>query len=672
MNTAPQALGPVIATRTAHLKKPRLLTGGIAVVALSFALGSCTNSGRYNDFDPAGSITKKEYEGLLGRRAPEKQTQAQGDEPPIPGFQSVLAAPSAPELADIRRVSIAVTETTPVRDILIELARKAQVDLELDPRISGGIIMTATDKPFIDVIGRIADLAELRYKFERNTLRVEIDDPFLEQYRMDVLNLSRSATSDASSSSDASSIAQSIGGGGSGGSNKSSTSITSTTTSNFWGGIKESIDEILSGIKPRRGDASAGVVASFIPEPEKAVAKPPQPAASGGAAAAGAEGALNKAAALADGGRQAELDASMQQDQKEPTLRAGAGPSGGGGVASSKVSLNPEAGIVTVFATQRQQKAVARYLRDVRDSLHQQVLIEAKVLEVTLSDQYRAGVDWTAVFGPNNPAKQLNINSNFSRSVVPPEFTGPTIAANWANGCFPVSPTCPVATGDLSLAVQLVKEFGTVRTLSSPRLTVLNNQMAQLKVAQNQVFFQLTVNVTDASATAAARTTVTSQIKTLPIGLIMSVMPSVDAVSKRISLSLRPSITRITGFINDPGVAVTIAVAQQNNNSIPNISSPIPIVEAREMDSVVSMESGQTVVMGGLMQENAQTTREGIPGAMDIPFLGQALSENIRQNKVTELVVFIRATLTNAPGTVMDEDIRLYKTFTPDPRPIAF
>ena len=64
----------------------------------------------------------------------------------------MLAAPSAPELADTRRVSIAVTETVPVRDILIELARKAQVDLELDPRISGGIIMTATDKPFIDVV----------------------------------------------------------------------------------------------------------------------------------------------------------------------------------------------------------------------------------------------------------------------------------------------------------------------------------------------------------------------------------------------------------------------------------------------------------------------------------------------------------------------------------------
>jgi type II secretory pathway component GspD/PulD (secretin) len=86
----------------------------------------------------------------------------------------------------------------------------------------------------------------------------------------------------------------------------------------------------------------------------------------------------------------------------------------------------------------------------------------------------------------------------------------------------------------------------------------------------------------------------------------------------------------------------------------------------------VTMESGQTVVMGGMMQEEVSTSRQGVPGLMDIPLLGQAASQNIKQNKVTELVVFIRATLANAPSTVMDEDIRLYRKFTPDPRPIAF
>lgn len=651
----------------------RRLRESVAVAAICAMLGSCSADGRLNDYDPNGP-TKKEYGDLLNRQPPAPQPggSAPSSEPPIPDFQSVLAAPAAPELADTRRVSIAVTEATPVRDILIELTRKSNVDLEMDPRISGGVIMTATDRPLIEVIERIADLAELRYRFERNTLKVELDDPYLEQYRMDVLNLSRSATSATSSSTDASSVAQAIGsGGGGGGNNRSTTSVSSEATSDFWGTIGGNINDILGSIQSRRGGAATagGVTAAFVPEVAPAAnAAKPRPAANAGAAPEGGGAAANllgQAAALNAGG-QAVIDANVAADQ--PALVAGEAPEGGGGgiVQPSRYSLNRDAGIITVFANQRQQRAVERFLRDVRASVTQQVLIEAKVVEITLSDQYRAGVNWNAVFGPggalgNSGPDNLNISTNFTRNVVPPNFVGPTLAANWMND------------GDLSLAVQLVKEFGTVRTLSSPRLTALNNQVAQLKVAQNQVFFEMDVQVTEATAqNTRERLTVTSQIKTVPVGLIMSVQPAVDPVSRRISLSLRPSITRITGFVNDPGVAIVTAIASQSNPSLPAVSSPIPIIEVREMDSLISMESGQTVVMGGLMQEEVQGTREGLPGLMDVPIAGHALSSNVRQSKVTELIIFIRATLATAPGTVTDEDIRLYKKFTPDPRPIIF
>jgi general secretion pathway protein D len=660
----------------------------VTAIALCSVIGSCSTFGNYNDYDEASGASRKDYGALEGRRAPPPQERSQ--EPPIPDFQSVVAAPTAPELADTRRVSISVTETTPVRDILIELARKAQVDLELDPRISGGIIMTATDRPFIEVIQRITDLAELRYTFDRNRLKVELDDPYIEQYRMDILNITRNATSSASSSTDAQSVAQAIGGsGGGGGGNKSETTVNSTTRSDFWNTVGSNINQILNGIQSRRGQAVTSAGATYTPEAESAGERAASAApaarssgtAAGGAGARGAAAGSGAGAALAaqagalTNGRQATLNQAMQQDQKEPAegeaapqlARSGAATETTGGVAPSQYSLSPEAGIITVFATQRQQRAVERFLRDVRESLTQQVLIEAKVLEITLNDNYRGGIDWNAIIGPSQSGVQdIVINSNFKQGV-PSDLLSPTLAGNWAGAILGAG-----GRKDLSLSAELFKQFGTVRTLSNPRLSVLNNQLAQLKVAQNQVFFQLQVNVTDATATAAARTTVTSQIKTVPVGLIISVQPAVDPVTKRISLSLRPSITRITSFINDPGVAVTIAVAQQNNTSIPTVESPIPIIEVREMDSLVNLESGQTVVMGGLMQESVQTTRTGVPGLMDIPLVGQAAAENVKQTKVTELVVFIRATLANAPGTVTDEDIRLYKTFTPDPRPIAF
>lgn len=660
-------MGTGILTATAAARRLRT---GVALVAVCAMLSSCASGIAYNDFDEAGGIPKKDYENLLGRRPPAPQAGAAASaEPPIPNFQSVIAAPAAPELADTRRVSVSVTEATPVRDILIELTRKANVDLEMDPRISGGIILTATDRPFIDVIDRIADLAELRYTFQRNTLKIELDDPFMEQYQIDALNVQRTASSSASSSTDANSASQVLGGGGGGGGqNKSETSVTSSSRSNFWGDISTNISEILDNIQSRRPTQIADGSAAFVPD----VAAPSSPAApappaaapaSGGAAAAGggapAGGILGAAAALTQG-RQAQLDANLAMDKAAipPVGATAAATAPAPTVRNSTFSVNAQSGIITVFATQRQHKAVASYLRSIRDSIMQQVLIEAKIIEVTLDDQHRTGIDWTALLGPNN---DLVVTSNFNRSVVPPTFADPTISAAWSNG-----------DGDLSIAAQLVKQFGTVRTLSSPRLTVINNQVAMLKVARNQVFFDLQVQEETNQVSNIRRITVDSEIKTVPVGIIISVQPAVNPVTRQINLSLRPSITRITGFVDDPGVALQVSSINRDNPNPVNVTSQIPIIETREVDSVVTLQSGQTIVMGGLMQEESRTQREGLPGAMDLPLVGQAVSQNIKENSVTELVIFIRATVANGPGTIHDEDIRLYKRFAPDPRPIVF
>lgn len=642
---------------------------GAAAVAISAVLSSCASPVAFNDFDTKANISKKDYESLLGRRgsAPDGEASASATpaaEPPIPNFQSVIAAPAAPELADTRRVSIAVTETTPVRDILIELSRKAGVDLEMDPRISGGIIMTATDRPFIDVVERIAELAELRFRFERNTLRVEIDDPYMEQYQLDVLNQSRSSTSTATSSTDAQSASQAVGGGGGGGggSNKSETAVTSSTTASFWGDITRNIGEILGAIQTRRSARNEVIAASFVPAAETAAATPAVPAAP--AAGPGAA-TLQRAIGLAQNQQQAqeqinanvaEATGGAAEQLPGPALSRSAGAAQPQG--TSTYSVNPQSGIVTVFASMRQHRAVERYLRTVRASVMQQILIEAKILEVALDDQYRAGIDWRALLGPNN---DLVISGNFNRSVVPPTFADPTISAAWGN-----------SDGDLDIAAQLINQFGTVRTLSNPRLTVTNNQVAMLKVARNQVFFEL--DVTDETDQLTDRRTirVDSQIKTIPVGIVMSVQPAVDSRTRQINLSMRPSITRITGFIDDPGVALQVASVNRDNPNPVNVTSQIPIIETREIDSVVTLQSGQTIVMGGLMQEESSTSREGFPGLMDIPLVGQAVSQNIKENRVTELVIFIRATLANDASTISDEDIRLYKTFGPDPRPIVF
>ena len=660
-------------------RQSRVRAGRVLVVTVASASLLVGCSQVMNEYDPAAGATKKDYESLENRRPP--VTKA-AEEPPIPDLQSVLAAPAAPELADTRRVSIAVTETTPLRDIFIELARKAQVDLELDQRISGGIIMTATDRPLIDVVSRICELAELRYRFEKNILHVEVDDPYLEQYHLDVLNLERSSTSTVSSSTDASSAAAQIGGGGGGGANNtSSTTVTSSSKADFWGSVTSNVRSILSGIKSRRATQASSINATYMPVPDSnaGIAGSATPPAQGASTAgsnppAGGKvaGMLNQAASLQQ--RQGQLATDLPSTQ--PQTETGATPAltvagGSAGVAvvtdSGDLSVNPDAGIITVFANQRQHKAVARYLRDVLESTNKQVLIEAKIMEITLDDQYRTGVNWSAVLGPSTAAGAVlpggtRILTDFARNVTTDAIPDPTISVGVTN-----------KRNTFSAAAQLINQFGTVRTLSNPRLTVVNNQTAMLRVAQNQVFFQITANTTDATANQAGKVTVTSQIKTIPVGIIMSVQPAIDPITRRISLSLRPSITRITGYVQDPGVQLTMAQFAANNPGlVQTITSLIPIIESREMDSTVNIDSGDTLVLGGLMQDTSTNTREGIPGVMDVPVLGAAVSSNIKQAKVTEMVVFIRATLVDDRGTVSDEDIRLYKTFTPDPRPVTF
>lgn len=654
-------------TLTAAQRVKRHVATFTAVCALAVGVSACANTD-FDTYDPASGATKKDYEGLVGRRGQDKLDEARADAPPIPAFQSVLAAPSAPELADTRRVSLAVTETTPVRDILIELARKAEVDLELDPRISGGVILSVTDRPFIDVIERVVNLAELRFTFEKNVLKVELDDPYLEQYRMDILNQSRSSSGSIASSTDASSSAQAVGtgsGGGGGGNNKSDSTVSSSSVSDFWDGIAKNIGDILNNIQSRRGNAASNLNVNFT-APVQAGGNSAQDVDSPNAARSADPAAMMaQASAISEQQNNQLASDQSEEDSAAPSLAAGVGDSGkssGASIASTNYSVNAQAGLISVFANKRQHAAVEKYLRAVRASVMQQILIEAKILEITLNDQYRAGVNWQAFLGPGGAGSTLgpNVTTNFSRDVIGDAGT-PTLGVTWTD-----------ADGDLSVAAQLVKQFGTVRTLSSPRITVLNNQSAILKVAQNQIFFDIDVERQEGVDGQGDTVTVDSEIKSVPVGLVMNVQPAADPITKRINMSLRPSITRISGFVSDPAVAIQVAQINATNNTGVTISSQIPIIESRELDSMITMESGQTVVMGGLMQEVSENSREGLPGIMDVPILGQTVSQNIRGSKVTELVIFIRATVVNDRETIADEDIRLYKTFIPDPRPIAF
>jgi general secretion pathway protein D len=171
----------------------------------------------------------------------------------------------------------------------------------------------------------------------------------------------------------------------------------------------------------------------------------------------------------------------------------------------------------------------------------------------------------------------------------------------------------------------------------------------------------------------------------VPIGLVMSVQPVIDTEKNLITLSLRPTVTALTGTaISDPAVSLQLASAcgastasatgpcSASSLQTAVNNSAVPVIDVREMESVVTVPSGDIVVMGGLMQEVVSKQDSGIPGASDVPVVGNLFKANSDNTQMTELVVFLKATIVHGAETVDWADRDIYKRYMHDPRPLGF
>ncbi len=639
--------------------------GRLAVLCFSGLLaGSCAgddysifNREKHDLIDPSGALNRDDFKNMhvpKGVKIGDSVVKAEVAEPPIPDIAEILAAPKPPKLGETQLVSIAVTDDVPLKDVLVELARLANVDIEVDSSITGGVIFRAKDKPFNEVIERLADLAGLRYQVKNGVLRVERDTPYVQIYPLDFMNIERTsngsisvsssgASSSGSGSSDssgssASGSSGSSGGSSGGGSNSSNSSISLKSDNDFWKQFEEAIKGIMA-YAPSSQVSQTNIAA-----------QPPAPVA---AAANGAAPAAPAPAA--------------------PPIAASA--SGNASATGSFYILNRQAGTLTVSASERQHEIVRRYLSVMRSNASSQVLIEAKIVEVALNDTYQSGIDWTR-FG-NGDVSYTGIFKDVKSSNT--EITPGKISV-LGSGLF--------GTGvDLSAAVTLLDEFGTTRSLSSPRLNAMNNQQAVLTFAENVVYFKVSLKVTPgtaATATSAAvqpTLDVESEEKSVPVGIILSLQPSINTDSNEVTLAVRPTLTKVIKFVSDPGYPVVIAAAIASlSGSLPAevldkieaTSSTVPQVETREMDSVVKIRSGQTMVIGGLLEDKILNTDIGIPGASQVPWLGNLFKSVDKQNTKKELVIFLRATIVGGNTTTDKADRDVYKKFMNDPRPIDF
>lgn len=301
---------------------------------------------------------------------------------------------------------------------------------------------------------------------------------------------------------------------------------------------------------------------------------------------------------------------------------------------------HPETGVLTVKATSKQHALIQTLIDSALMSAHRQVLIQATIVEISLNDEFSAGVDWSFLDDAGAgidvvSSTFLGFPDNLNPAV--PAVGPPAFLLNFTD----------VEDGNklISATLNLLEQFGDISVLSSPQIVALNNQSAILKVVDNIVYFTIEqeTNTTQGVVTNTFETTV----HTVPVGIVMSLTPQINE-NDSIILNVRPTISRINRFVNDPNPALTV-------------DNPIPEIQVREMESMLRINHGQIAVLGGLMQDNSSRTDRSIPGVSKIPLLGEAFKTRDRDYRKTELVIFLRPTVVRNPS--LDGDLELFKPF---------
>ena len=179
---------------------------------------------------------------------------------------------------------------------------------------------------------------------------------------------------------------------------------------------------------------------------------------------------------------------------------------------------------------------------------------------------------------------------------------------------------------------------------------VLNNQTAVLKVVDNIVYFTVQAQQSQGAIGGGVLSTVTTTPNTVPVGVVMTVTPQINE-GGNVNINVRPTVSRVLNYVTDPN---------------PNLTVPslIPQIQVREMESMLQILSGNTAVLGGLMQDDILTNSDKVPGLSKIPVVGKVFTGQNDANRKTELIIFLRPTVITSASLESDE-LASYKQYLP-------
>ena len=290
------------------------------------------------------------------------------------------------------------------------------------------------------------------------------------------------------------------------------------------------------------------------------------------------------------------------------------------------VITSPQAGLVTVRAYPKELKAVREFLDQSGEHLKRQVVLEARILEVSLNEGYEQGVDWSGLSASWDGNKGITGGGSLLDS--PIASTPNQIFRALGGGA-----GFTISDGNFNVAVSLLKTQGDVNTLSSPRVTATNNQKAVIKVGTDEYFVTNASTTTTTSGNSAPIVTPNVELTPFFSGIALDVTPQIDEAG-RVLLHIHPSV------IDTEEQSKTINVGTADPLVLPLAKSSI-----RESDTVVQANNGDIIVIGGLMKTDRQEIVSKVPLLGDIPWVGEAFTNRRESNRKVELVILLKPTV---------------------------
>lgn len=318
-----------------------------------------------------------------------------------------------------------------------------------------------------------------------------------------------------------------------------------------------------------------------------------------------------------------------------------------GSESGRRVSINPQTGMVIVRAEPSEMRIIEEYLEESQSILHRQVILEARILEVTLNDGFQSGINWASLSNSNGENALFSLGSGNSAtgsswgltSTTIPPISGSDISSSY-NGTF----TFGLFTQDFTTFIDLLKSQGDVQVLSSPRVSTVNNQKAVIKVG-NDEFFVTNIETQDNTTVAGGNTQVSVELDPFFSGVALDVIPQISDDGD-IVLHVHPAVSEVKEQTKT--VSTTFGT----------LSMPLAASNIRESDTVIRAANGQVVVIGGLMQTVTDDVQSGLPLLGDIPLIGGLFSHTKQSNRKSELVILLKPTIIDAEGRVWQREMQ--------------